>query len=55
LDEKKGFFSLSFEYFSGLGIDRILLNYLNVYNDPGNLVLVLNTTSAEEVRTFNSV
>ncbi|XP_064626071.1 DNA repair endonuclease XPF-like [Lineus longissimus] len=33
---------------SGLGIDRILLNYLKVYNDPGNLVLVLNTTSVEE-------
>ncbi|XP_072124953.1 DNA repair endonuclease XPF [Mobula birostris] len=32
----------------GLGIDRILLNFLKLYCDPGNLVLVLNTNLAEE-------
>ncbi|XP_071117720.1 DNA repair endonuclease XPF-like [Haliotis cracherodii] len=32
----------------GLGIDRIFLNFLKVYSDPGSLVLVLNTSTAEE-------
>ncbi|CAH2306930.1 DNA repair endonuclease XPF [Pelobates cultripes] len=32
----------------GLGIDRILQNFLKLYCDPGNLVLVLNTDTAEE-------
>ncbi|CAI9612709.1 unnamed protein product, partial [Staurois parvus] len=32
----------------GLGIDRILQNILKLYCDPGNLVLVLNTNTAEE-------
>ncbi|XP_073398989.1 DNA repair endonuclease XPF isoform X1 [Dendrobates tinctorius] len=32
----------------GLGIDRILQNFLRLYCDPGNLVLVLNTGTAEE-------
>ncbi|KAM3916765.1 DNA repair endonuclease XPF isoform 1-T2 [Leptodactylus fuscus] len=32
----------------GLGIDRILQNFLKLYCDPGNLVLVLNTNTAEE-------
>lgn len=32
----------------GLGIDRILLSFLKLYCDPGNLVLVLNTNTAEE-------
>ncbi|XP_063790404.1 DNA repair endonuclease XPF [Pseudophryne corroboree] len=32
----------------GLGIDRILQNFLKIYCDPGNLVLVLNTNTAEE-------
>ncbi|XP_006004177.1 DNA repair endonuclease XPF [Latimeria chalumnae] len=32
----------------GLGIDRILLSFLKLYSDPGNLVLVLNTNVAEE-------
>ncbi|KAM9305957.1 DNA repair endonuclease XPF [Gastrophryne carolinensis] len=32
----------------GLGIDRILQNFLKLYCDPGNLVLVLNTYTAEE-------
>ncbi|XP_029432485.1 DNA repair endonuclease XPF isoform X2 [Rhinatrema bivittatum] len=32
----------------GLGIDRILHNFLRLYCDPANLVLVLNTSPAEE-------
>uniref|UniRef100_A0A8C4QG17 DNA repair endonuclease XPF n=1 Tax=Eptatretus burgeri TaxID=7764 RepID=A0A8C4QG17_EPTBU len=32
----------------GLGIDRILLAFLRLYSDPANLVLVLNTSQAEE-------
>ncbi|XP_068100819.1 DNA repair endonuclease XPF isoform X2 [Hyperolius riggenbachi] len=32
----------------GLGIDRILQNFLKLYCDPGNLVVVLNTNTAEE-------
>ncbi|KAL8600798.1 hypothetical protein ACOMHN_055993 [Nucella lapillus] len=32
----------------GLGVDRIFLSYLNVYCDPGSLVLVLNTNAADE-------
>ncbi|XP_032896201.1 DNA repair endonuclease XPF isoform X2 [Amblyraja radiata] len=32
----------------GLGVDRILLNFLRLYCDPGNLLLVLNTNVAEE-------
>ena len=32
-------------------MDRIFLSYLNVYCDPGSLVLVLNTNSADEVGT----
>uniref|UniRef100_A0A4W3HSV6 DNA repair endonuclease XPF n=1 Tax=Callorhinchus milii TaxID=7868 RepID=A0A4W3HSV6_CALMI len=32
----------------GLGVDRILLHFLKLHCDPGNLVLVLNTNVAEE-------
>ncbi|XP_072337890.1 DNA repair endonuclease XPF [Scyliorhinus torazame] len=32
----------------GLGVDRILLNFLKLYSEPGCLVLVLNTNTAEE-------
>lgn len=32
----------------GLGLERILLNFLRIYCDPGQLVLVLNTNSDEE-------
>ncbi|KAL5021200.1 hypothetical protein ScPMuIL_000355 [Solemya velum] len=32
----------------GLGIERVFLNFLKVYSDPANLVLVLNTSSLEE-------
>nr|XP_033770809.1 DNA repair endonuclease XPF isoform X2 [Geotrypetes seraphini] len=32
----------------GLGIDRILHSFLRLYCDPANLVLVLNTSPAEE-------
>ncbi|XP_005939175.1 DNA repair endonuclease XPF [Haplochromis burtoni] len=32
----------------GLGIDRILLQFLRVYSEPGSLVLLLNTTTPEQ-------
>ncbi|MBN3288255.1 XPF endonuclease, partial [Polyodon spathula] len=32
----------------GLGIDRILLQFLRVYSEEGSLVLLLNTTTAEQ-------
>ncbi|XP_071952439.1 DNA repair endonuclease XPF-like isoform X2 [Antedon mediterranea] len=32
----------------GLGIERLLLHFIELYSDPGNLVLVLNTSSHEE-------
>lgn len=33
----------------GLGIDRILLQFLRVYSEEGSLVLLLNTTPPEQV------
>lgn len=33
----------------GLGLERIFVNFLKVYCDVANLVLVLNTTQLEEV------
>lgn len=32
----------------GLGIDTVFLNLLKVYSDPGNLVIVVGSTSKEE-------
>lgn len=32
----------------GMGIDRILLQFMRVYSEPGSLVLLLNTTTAEQ-------
>ena len=32
----------------GLGIERIVTNFINIYCDPSNLVLILNTNEAEE-------
>ncbi|CAJ1080668.1 DNA repair endonuclease XPF [Xyrichtys novacula] len=32
----------------GMGIDRILLHFMRVYSEPGSLVLLLNTTTAEQ-------
>jgi DNA excision repair protein ERCC-4 len=32
----------------GLGLDSIMIKLLEIYSDPGSLVLVLNTTSSEE-------
>lgn len=34
----------------GLGVDRLLLRFLRLYCEPASLVLVLNTSPAEEVR-----
>ena len=36
----------------GLGVERVFLNFVKLYSDPGNLVLVLNTTTIEEVLNF---
>ncbi|KAH0631862.1 hypothetical protein JD844_019745 [Phrynosoma platyrhinos] len=38
----------------GLGIDRLLLRFLRLYCHPARLVLVLNTSPAEEVDLFTS-
>lgn len=32
----------------GIGLDNVFLNLLKVYSDPGNLVIVLGTSSKEE-------
>ena len=36
----------------GLGLDTLLLKFLQLYSDPCSLVLVLGTNSVEEVRSF---
>ena len=33
----------------GMGIDRILLQFMRVYSEQGSLVLLLNTTTPEQV------
>lgn len=35
----------------GMGIDRILLQFMRVYSEQGSLVLLLNTTTPEQVRS----
>lgn len=35
----------------GMGIDRILLQFMRVYSEQGSLVLLLNTTPPEQVST----
>ena len=37
--------------FRGLALDRIFVNFLKLYCDAGNLVIVVNTNSHEEVNT----
>ena len=32
----------------GLGLEHVLYSLIKVYSDPGNLVLVMGTTDAEE-------
>ncbi|CAG04487.1 unnamed protein product, partial [Tetraodon nigroviridis] len=32
----------------GMGIDRVLLQFMRVYSEPGSLVLLLNTTTPEQ-------
>jgi DNA excision repair protein ERCC-4 len=39
----------------GLNLDLVLLNLIKVYSDPGNLVVVLNTTEAEETFFMNKI
>lgn len=38
----------------GMGIDRILLQFMRVYSEQGSLVLLLNTTTPEQVGTHRS-
>lgn len=33
----------------GMGIDRVLLQFMRVYSEPGSLVLLLNTSTPEQV------
>ncbi|RZC36084.1 DNA repair endonuclease XPF, partial [Asbolus verrucosus] len=40
---------------SGLNLDLVLLNLLKVYCDAGNLVIVLNSTEAEEAYFMNKI
>lgn len=35
-------------HFRGINLNLVILNLLKVYCDPGNLVLVLNSTEREE-------
>jgi len=43
-------FDLGFLFIArGLGLERIFTNFLKVYCDAANLVLVLNTTQLDEV------
>ncbi|XP_055328832.1 DNA repair endonuclease XPF-like [Paramacrobiotus metropolitanus] len=39
----------------GLGLERIFLSFLRIYCDPGQLVLVLNVSSAEEEYFINEL
>lgn len=39
----------------GMGIDRILLQFMRVYSEQGSLVLLLNTTTPEQVRNNNKL
>lgn len=34
--------------FRGLGLETVLLNIIKVYCDPGNLVLIVGSSAAEE-------
>lgn len=36
------------DFFRGINYDKVLANIIWVYNDPGNLVLVLNSSDDEE-------
>lgn len=35
----------------GMGMDRVLLQFMRVYSERGSLVLLLNTTTPEQVRS----
>ena len=38
----------------GLGLDGLFLNFLKLYSDPHNLVLVLNTSASLEVKILGT-
>eukprot|EP00064_Thunnus_orientalis_P012058 superscaffoldBa00001805_g12092 len=39
----------------GMGIDRILLQFMRVYSEQGSLVLLLNTTTPEQVKPATDI
>ena len=39
--------------YRGLGLDQLIIKFLELYSDPKVLVLVLNTKSTEEVLISN--
>ena len=36
-------------FYRGISVDHILINFLKIYCDPASLVLVINTSTQEEV------
>ena len=45
----------NFACFRGLGLDQLMIKFLELYSDPKVLVLALNTKPAEEVCVSLSV
>ena len=43
------FIYIIFFFNRGLGVEKVFLRFMRLYCDPQNLVLVVNTTNAEEV------
>lgn len=39
----------------GIGIERLLINLIKTYSDPGNLVLIIGTNSSEEEYVMNKL
>ncbi|KFM80672.1 DNA repair endonuclease XPF, partial [Stegodyphus mimosarum] len=39
----------------GIGVERLLINIIKTYNDPGNLILVIGTAPAEEEYVINKL
>ena len=42
-------YTQSYSTCRGLGLDKLFLKFLKLYSDPHNLILALNTSSAQEV------
>lgn len=39
----------------GIGLERLLINLIKTYNDPGNLILIIGTNSSEEEYIINKL